>query len=142
VGANWALTGDAAALVDPLTGEGLHYALRSGDLLGASIADGRPAEYPARLRADFSTELELASTFTRHFYRGRFLGGATATRMIQFAARSPSFRSIVSDVFSGAQDYRGLRRRLWLRLGLNLTEVLGSLLRSRVALATDMPIDS
>ena len=40
VGRNWALVGDAAAWVDPITGEGLYYALRSGDLLAeALIAD-------------------------------------------------------------------------------------------------------
>src|SRR5215469_14620718 len=34
VGKNWAMVGDAAAFVDPLTGEGLFYAMRSGELLG------------------------------------------------------------------------------------------------------------
>jgi len=32
------LVGDAAGLVDPLTGEGLFYAMRSGEILGRSIA--------------------------------------------------------------------------------------------------------
>src|SRR5580693_6262230 len=49
VGRNWAMAGDAAATVDPITGEGLYYALRSGDLLAQSIADGVPQEYPSRL---------------------------------------------------------------------------------------------
>ena len=34
------MAGDAAATVDPITGEGLYYALRSGDLLAEAIADG------------------------------------------------------------------------------------------------------
>ena len=42
-GPNWALAGDAAALVDPITGEGLYYALRSGDLLAETLIAGRPA---------------------------------------------------------------------------------------------------
>src|SRR6266851_4539681 len=37
VGRNWALVGDAAAWVDPITGEGLYYALRSGELLAESL---------------------------------------------------------------------------------------------------------
>ncbi|MGB7227759.1 MAG: FAD-dependent oxidoreductase, partial [Candidatus Acidiferrales bacterium] len=41
-GRNWALAGDAAACVDPITGEGLFYALRSGDLLAQAIVQGQP----------------------------------------------------------------------------------------------------
>src|ERR1700722_9621694 len=41
-GRNWAMAGDAAATVDPITGEGLYYALRSGDLLAQAIAEGAP----------------------------------------------------------------------------------------------------
>src|SRR5271170_2837834 len=37
MGRNWAMAGDAAATVDPITGEGLYYALRSGDLLAQAI---------------------------------------------------------------------------------------------------------
>ncbi|MGH9725529.1 MAG: NAD(P)/FAD-dependent oxidoreductase, partial [Candidatus Acidiferrales bacterium] len=41
-GRNWAMAGDAAACVDPLTGEGLYYALRSGDLLSEALLAGQP----------------------------------------------------------------------------------------------------
>ncbi len=44
VGRNWALVGDAAAWVDPITGEGLYYALRSGELLAESLIASKPAE--------------------------------------------------------------------------------------------------
>lgn len=129
VGRNWALVGDAAAWVDPITGEGLYYALRSGDLLGQALAAGCPEEYPARVRADFSADLEFATRVARRFYRGRFLGGAVATRMIQFVQRSSAFRELMGDVFSGAQDYRSLKRRLWAQLGVTLGEVASSLLK-------------
>ncbi len=42
VGRNWALVGDAAAWVDPITGEGLYYALRSGELLAESLIAAKP----------------------------------------------------------------------------------------------------
>ncbi|MFY9585115.1 MAG: NAD(P)/FAD-dependent oxidoreductase [Candidatus Acidiferrales bacterium] len=129
VGKNWALVGDAAAWVDPITGEGLYYALRSGDLLAQSLAAGNPQGYPARVRAAFSADLEFATRIARRFYRGRFLGGAVATRMIQFVERSATFRELMADVFSGAQDYRSLKRRLWAQFGVTLSEVLSSLLR-------------
>jgi len=129
VGRNWALIGDAAALVDPLTGEGLYYALRSGDLLAQSLAEQRPQEYPARVRQEFSADLEFAVRVARRFFRGRFLGGAVATRMVQFLQRSEAFRELMRDLFSGSQDYRSLKRRLWAQLGITVTEIIGSLLK-------------
>ncbi len=53
-GKNWAMAGDAAACVDPITGEGLFYALRSGDLLAEALIEGQLEAYPERLRAAFS----------------------------------------------------------------------------------------
>ncbi|HXN22190.1 MAG TPA: NAD(P)/FAD-dependent oxidoreductase [Candidatus Dormibacteraeota bacterium] len=139
VGENWALVGDAAAWVDPITGEGLYYALRSGDLLGQALAEGRPEEYPARVRADFSADLEFATRVARRFYRGRFLGGAVATRMIQFVQRSATFRELMGDVFSGTQDYRSLKRRLWAQFGVTIGEVASSLLKLAPALRDTPP---
>jgi len=139
VGRNWALVGDAAAWVDPITGEGLYYALRSGDLLAGAIVADKPAEYPARVRKAFSADLEFATRIARRFYRGRFLGGAVATRMIQFIERSPTFRSLMADVFGGAQDYCSLKRRLWAQCGTTLTEVVGSLMKGQPSLAKRAP---
>ena len=135
VGRNWALAGDAAAWVDPITGEGLYYAMRSGELLAESLIARRPEEYPSRIRRAFSADLEFATRIARRFYRGRFLGGAVATRMIQFIERSPTFRSLMADLFSGSQNYCSLKRRLWAQCGTTLTEVVGSLLKGQPSLA-------
>ena len=134
VGRTWALVGDAAAWVDPITGEGLYYALRSGELLAESLISGNPEEYPSRIRKAFSADLEFATRIARRFYRGRFLGGAVATRMIQFIEHSPTFRALMADVFAGSQDYCSLKRRLWAQCGTTLTEVVGSLLRGHPSL--------
>ncbi len=83
VGRNWAMAGDAAATVDPITGEGLYYALRSGDLLAQALAAGVPEEYPERLRAAFSADLEFAANIAKKVFRGNFVGGAITTRMVQ-----------------------------------------------------------
>jgi len=128
-GRNWALVGDAAAWVDPVTGEGLYYAMRSGELLAESLATGRPEEYPERVRREYGEDLAFATRIARRVFRGRFLAGAVTERMIQFIERSPTFRALIRDVFSGAQNYATLKRRLWWQLGITLTEVLASLLR-------------
>jgi len=123
-GRNWAMAGDAAACVDPVTGEGLYYALRSGDLLAQALIEGQPQAYPERLRSAFSTDLEFAAHLARKLFRGTFLGGAVTTRMVQLLNYSPTFRDLIRDVFSGEQDYRTLKRRLWSQLGVTVAEFL------------------
>ena len=88
-----------------------------------------------RVRADFSSDLEFATRVARQVYRGRFLGGSVTTRMIQFIGRSATFRSLMADLFSGAQDYSSLKHRLWTQFGITLSEVLTSLLRPGTSLA-------
>ena len=128
LGKNWALVGDAAAWVDPLTGEGLFYAMRSGELLGKAIAEGCPEKYVAWVKTAFSGELEFAARIVRRFYRGSFLGTAVTTRMAQFMRRSAVFRQLMADIFSGSQDYSSLKRRLWGQLGFTLSDFVSSVL--------------
>src|SRR5271157_218983 len=128
IGRNWALCGDAAAWVDPLTGEGLFYAMRSGDLLGRAIAEGRPEKYPAQVRASFSAELEFAARIVRRFYRGSFLGCSVTTRMVQFLQRNAMFRQLMSDLFCGTQDYTTLKQRVLEHLGGTLSQFVSSVL--------------
>ena len=44
-GEQWALLGDAAGFADPVTGEGIYYALRSAELFAESYLAGSPLEY-------------------------------------------------------------------------------------------------
>ncbi|MGB7227936.1 MAG: hypothetical protein WBD26_09310, partial [Candidatus Acidiferrales bacterium] len=81
-----------------------------------------PESYPTRLRAEFVADLEIAARLVRLVFRGTFLGGAVTTRMVQFARRSATFRELLRDLFSGAQDYAGLRKRLWKQFGVTLAE--------------------
>jgi flavin-dependent dehydrogenase len=127
-GRNWAMAGDAAACVDPITGEGLYYALRSGDLLAQALIEGQPQAYPERMRAAFSADLEFAAHIARKLFLGNFLGGAITTRMVQLLNYSPAFRELIRDVFSGSQDYRSLKHRLWDQFGITLLEFARSFL--------------
>lgn len=128
IGRNWALVGDAAAWVDPLTGEGLFYAMRSGELLGKSLAEGCPEKYAARVRASFSAELEFAARIVRRFYCGSFLGTAVTTRMVQFLQRNAVFRQLISDLFCGTQNYTTLKQRVISHLGGTLSQFVSSVI--------------
>jgi len=111
-GPRWARVGDAAGLVDPITGEGIYYALRSGELLAEALVAGRPESYPQRVEDDFAGDLREAARWQRTFYRGRWLGSSTTDRVVAAAARSQRFRRLLDDLFAGTQDYRGLKWRL------------------------------
>jgi flavin-dependent dehydrogenase len=107
-GDGWALLGDAAALADPITGEGIYYALRSADLLAAALReDGSTRTYPERAMADFGADLLKAAAL-----RERFFAPGFARRMVRYAARSRSIRGVLGDLVLGDQGYVGLKRRL------------------------------
>ena len=142
VGENWAMAGDAAATVDPITGEGLYYALRSGDLLAQALVEGAPQEYPERLRTAFSADLEFAANIAKKVFRGNFVGGAITTRMVQLLNYSPAFRDLVRDIFSGSQSYRTLKRRLWGQLGITIAEFTHNFLDPRRLRAISTPTEN
>jgi geranylgeranyl reductase family protein len=130
-GEGWMAVGDAAGLVDPITGEGLYYAIRSGDLAAGALLeagqDASAAHYRRTLRRDFANDLELGSRLAKRFFGGRFLLGAVPSRMVQFTRRSPRFGVIMQDLFAGKQSYLGLKRRLLENLNGSLYEIFMSL---------------
>ncbi len=136
-GDGWMAVGDAAGLVDPITGEGLYYAMRSGDLAAqALLTESGVAEkqqaYRRLLRKDFSADLEFSSRLARRIFLGRFLLGPVPSRMVQFTRRSPRFSSLMQDLFAGTQSYLGLKRRLLDNLSGSLYEIAMSFGFSRL----------
>jgi flavin-dependent dehydrogenase len=115
-GNGWAMIGDAAGFVDAITGEGLYYALRSAELLSEALLAGAPEQYSALVKKDFLPELENAARIANRFYGGQWMGGQVLERMIQLTQRSASFREIMRDLFSGAQEYADLRQRVYEKL--------------------------
>src|SRR5205807_5315016 len=91
-GEAWMAVGDAAGLVDPITGEGLYYAIRSADLaakaLLSEIGDLAGQAYRRMLRRDFAGDLEFGSRLAKRVFFGRFLYGSVPARMVEFARSS------------------------------------------------------
>jgi len=137
-GDGWMAVGDAAGLVDPITGEGLYYAVRSADLAAAALlADngglaGSEAQYRRALRHDFMGNLEFGSRLAKRVYRSNFCFEPIPTRMVQFTRRSPRFSAIMQDLFAGRQTYEALKRRLLKNLNGSLYEIGMSLGFSRL----------
>jgi flavin-dependent dehydrogenase len=122
-GPGWALVGDAAGLVDPITGEGIYYAMRSGDLLAEALLEGFPEVYAERVRNEFGRALALGARLAPMFYRGEFLGGGVTTRMIEFGTHSRKFLEVIQDLVEGSQSYLGLIARLHVGLARTLLEM-------------------
>jgi flavin-dependent dehydrogenase len=111
-GPRWALVGDAAALADPITGEGIYFALRSATVLAETLREtGSAAGYPARALEDFGRDLNKGAVLRDRFYTPRM-----TTRMIAYAERSRAVRDVLVDLVVGEQSYLSLKRRL-LRAG-------------------------
>jgi geranylgeranyl reductase family protein len=148
-GDGWLAVGDAAGLVDPITGEGLYYAMRSGDLAGQVLLDDAHAPaakaqaYGQILHHEFAEDLEYASTLARHIFTGRFLFSTVPARMVHFIRRSERFRVLMQDLFAGTQPYLELRERLFRSLNGTLQEIAGNFFLNRVlpASPTSMSTD-
>jgi geranylgeranyl reductase family protein len=137
-GEGWMAVGDAAGLVDPVTGEGLYYAIRSADLAARALLSeagepaGKVSQYGRSLRRDFAADLEFGSRLAKRVFLGRFLFGSVPARMVQFTRRSPRFSAIIQDLFAGKQPYLGLKRRLLENLNGSLYDIGMSLGFSRL----------
>jgi len=118
-GPGWLAVGDAAGLVDPITGEGLYYAIRSADLAAQVLlnhhqpAEKAGQEYCARLWQDFAADLEYAAHLSARFYRGTFLGRHVVERSVEFTCHSSTFRTLVDGLIAGTLPYRALKPKVY-----------------------------
>jgi flavin-dependent dehydrogenase len=110
-GDNWALLGDAAGFADPVTGEGIYYALRSAELFADAYLKGTPEAYEKLWRKDFGAELKRASEMRRRFY-GNFWGAPFTDRMIKFARGHRGIRKVLGRLVAGDQGYVDLKKKL------------------------------
>jgi geranylgeranyl reductase family protein len=110
-GNRWALVGDAAGLADPITGEGIYFALKSAEILADTIE--MPNQYAVKVWKEMGTELERASRMYKTFYNGSFLAGDFKKRTVQFSQRSRTLRTILGNLIAGNQSYVGLKKKLF-----------------------------
>lgn len=121
-GQGWALLGDAAGFADPVTGEGIYYALRSAELFAQAYlattqgGHGGPRlqvsdSYERLWREDFGHELKRAAQMRRRFY-GNFWGAPFTERMIEFARGHRGIKRVLGNLVAGEQGYVDLKKKL------------------------------
>ncbi|HOL73461.1 MAG TPA: NAD(P)/FAD-dependent oxidoreductase [Bryobacteraceae bacterium] len=142
-GQGWLAVGDAAGLVDPITGEGIYYAMRSGDLASQVVLSDAhpPAEkhraYRALLVRDFAADLAYGAAIARRFFLGKFLFRSVPERMVAFLRRSPRFYDLMQDLFAGTQPYSSLKNRLLRNLHGTFLDIFLNLLFHRPEVAEE-----
>lgn len=63
------LAGDAAGLINPLFGDGILHALKSGQIAAQCILDGRQADYTRAIGREFKADFDAALKLSRIFYQ-------------------------------------------------------------------------
>ena len=138
-GDGWIAVGDAGGLVDPITGEGLYYAVRSGDLASQVLLSEQEPEkkaetYRQLIARDFGLDLTYSAGLAKRLFCGAMFFGAVPSRMVDFMKRSPKFCEIMQDLFAGTQPYLELKNRLLRNVNTTLHEILMSFLFRKLIL--------
>ncbi len=139
-GEGWMAAGDTAGLVDPVTGEGIYYAMRSGEMAAETLLDSsvpwamKHLAYRETLRREIMSELEAGSRLAPKLYLRPFLFSGMTARMIQFIRHSPAVSEVMQNLFAGTQSYLDLKACLVARARRAAMEIMQSVvLRRRLA---------
>jgi geranylgeranyl reductase family protein len=112
-GPGWLLVGDAAGIADPITGEGIFHAIRTGALAASACLAGEPAGYPDLVARELHEELACSGRWARRYFRSRYV------EAILLAARvSGGVRALLADLMSGRERYARLEQRIRTQLGV------------------------
>jgi flavin-dependent dehydrogenase len=106
-GEGFALVGDASGAADPVTGEGIYYALRTADLLADAIVAGRPESYRQAWIDLTKVSIGRVSSMRPRFYRP-----STQRLLPLMLDYSPGCRRLVRELTAGLQSYDTLKPRV------------------------------
>jgi geranylgeranyl reductase family protein len=105
-GPGWFLAGDAAGLVDPITREGIYFALRSGELAAqaALSSSASHVRYREQVHDEIAADLAIAARYKAGFFRPRF-----ARLLIDALTESAGIRTVMADLVAGRRAYSSLK---------------------------------
>lgn len=116
------LAGDAAGLVDPITGEGIAWAMKSGQLAAAAAAEALATDRPDSALERYQASLAPLHDEMRRARRLRAMIYSAPLRGVfaRVAQRNPSLQRRYLKLLAGERDYRDLSPMFIPRLALSM----------------------
>lgn len=111
-GKNWALIGDSCGIIDPITREGIYYAIKTASILGDALMMDQFQRYSTIVQDAFGKDISWAYRNRNRFFKKEFID-----TIVEACNRSEEIASIVSELFCGILPHQNLFSRL---LGLSL----------------------
>ena len=99
------LVGDAAGLMDPLSGEGIRYAVKSARLAMEAIIQGELDKYTAWVQREIGANLRHARWLVALFY-------GLPRLCFRFGARNPKVTQLLANILNDRADYFDHSRRI------------------------------
>ena len=103
------LVGDAAGVVQPMFGEGIQYAVRTGDLAAKCLLSRAVGDYTNGVRALFADEFDAALRIGKLFYKTPFLS-------YKLGVKNPAGTKLVGRLMAGEASLHDLETRIYERL--------------------------
>jgi len=107
-GKNWVLLGDAAGHVDPLTAEGIIYALWSAELAVKAYQQNNLSNFDKLWRKEYGKNLLAGSNLLPTFYRPR-----TTELIVAFSSKSKTFAKLMFDLFTSQKWYHDIHTHIF-----------------------------
>jgi len=118
-GENWILIGDAAGHVDPITGEGILYAMWAGELAAKAIKNNKPKEFDNLWRKEYGYDLIEGCEMRDMFYNPFMI-----ELSVILASRSKTFSCLLYDITSSEEEYITFNSRMLREFPKSLIEFI------------------
>ncbi len=103
------LVGDAAGVVQPLFGEGIQYAVRTGNIAAQHLASNTTPSYTDAVREELAGEFDAALRVGRVFHRTPYLS-------YKLGVKNPAGTKLVGRLMSGEVSLEHLEQRIYDKL--------------------------
>ena len=102
-GKNWAIIGDAAGHVNPITGEGIYNGIAGGAFLAESIINADISIFKIKSEKNFINDLRYSALFKKYFYNEKVLNN-----LISAAKKDDEISEILIDIITSNIHYADL----------------------------------